>query len=81
MNESVWQAILDRERDGRNARKDNEEASSDLDPAELNEVEEEMEAELADPEFISDVSEDEDGMSDLEDVTVSFIFITTTPSP
>ncbi|KAH7927877.1 Mak16 protein [Leucogyrophana mollusca] len=68
VNESVWQAILDRE----NGNKEKEEADLDLiddetDDEDEDELEEELEGE---GEFVSDLSGDEDGdeLSDLEDV-------------
>jgi protein MAK16 len=77
VNESVWQAILDREKKGATAGKDKD---LDLVDDETDEEdEEELEAEMEDNEdwddreFVSDISgsEDEDGLSDLEDVAVS----------
>ncbi|KAJ7077896.1 Mak16 protein [Mycena belliarum] len=69
VNESVWQTILDREKNGGKGLED-----ADLD-MEADETDEEDEEELEDEadewgdrEFVSDISEDEeDGLSDLED--------------
>lgn len=72
VNESVWQAFLDRER---NAGEANVELDGELgmmddetDEEDENELEEEVEDEWGDREFVSDVSgdEEEDGLSDLE---------------
>jgi hypothetical protein len=76
VNESVWQAVLDRERNGGEA---NVELDGELgllddetDEEDENELEEEMEDEWGDREFVSDVSGDEeDGLSDLEEAEVS----------
>ena len=76
VNESVWQAVLDRERNGGEA---NVELDGELgmlddetDEEDENELEEEMEDEWGDREFVSDVSGDEDdGLSDLEEAAVS----------
>jgi protein MAK16 len=64
VNESVWQAILDRER---NAVKDGVELDMVDDETDEEELEEEVED---DREFVSDISGDEydDILSDLEDV-------------
>ncbi|KAJ7245136.1 ribosomal L28e protein family-domain-containing protein [Mycena haematopus] len=74
VNETVWQAILDREKNGG---KDLENAELDLEADETDEEdEEELEEEMddwGDREFVSDISEDEDdGLSDLEDVADTF---------
>ena len=63
VNESVWAAILDKEK----ARERGEELE-DEETDEEEELEGEMEEER---EFVSDVSESEDELSDLEHVTVS----------
>ncbi|KAJ6591730.1 Mak16 protein [Mycena vulgaris] len=70
VNETVWQTILDREKNGG---KDLEDAELDMEADETDEEdEEELEDEVdewGDREFVSDISEDEDdGLSDLEDV-------------
>ncbi|KAJ7504539.1 Mak16 protein [Mycena galericulata] len=70
VNETVWQTILDREKNGG---KDLEDAELDMEADETDEEdEEELEDEAdewGDREFVSDISEDEDdGLSDLEDV-------------
>ncbi|KAJ7155571.1 Mak16 protein [Mycena crocata] len=69
VNETVWQTILDREKNGG---KDLEDAELDLEADETDEEnEEELEDEVdewGDREFVSDISEDEDDdLSDLED--------------
>ncbi|KAJ3505813.1 hypothetical protein NLJ89_g7221 [Agrocybe chaxingu] len=67
VNETVWQAVLDRERNGG----DNVDAEAELDMLDDEtdeELEEEMEDEWGDREFVSDISGDEDDdLSDLED--------------
>ena len=64
VNESVWAAILDKEK----ARDRGEELEDEETDEEL---EEELEGEeLEEREFVSDVSESEDGLSDLEQITV-----------
>lgn len=73
VNESVWQAILDREKNG--SSKDREAELDMMDDETDEEDEDELEAEMddewGDREFVSDVSGDEDdGLSDLEDVMV-----------
>ncbi|KAJ7281829.1 Mak16 protein [Mycena rebaudengoi] len=73
VNETVWQMILDREK---NAGKEKDVQNADLDmladetdEEDEQELEEEMEDEWGDREFVSDISEDEDdGLSDLEDI-------------
>jgi len=70
VNETVWQTILDREKNGG---KGLEDAELDMEADETDEEdEEELEDEVdewGDREFVSDISEDEDdGLSDLEDV-------------
>jgi len=77
VNESVWQAVLDRERNGgeANVELDGELGMMDdeTDEEDENELEEEVEDEWGDREFVSDVSGDEedDGLSDLEEAEVS----------
>ncbi|KAF7430570.1 hypothetical protein PC9H_006278 [Pleurotus ostreatus] len=81
VNESVWQAVLDMEKKGKNrVVTEGEEELLDGEELELEddetdeedeeELEAEMEEEWGDREFVSDISEDEDedGLSDLEDV-------------
>lgn len=73
VNESVWQAILDREN---NKELDREQAELDLVEDETDEDDEELDVELEEEwgtrEFISDLSGDEDDeLSDLEDADVS----------
>jgi protein MAK16 len=66
VNETVWQAILDREKAGNKG-----EGLEEMEDDETDEEEEELEEEgWGDREFVSDVSGDEDGLSDLEDVMV-----------
>jgi protein MAK16 len=69
VNESVWAAILDKEK----ARERGEELEDEETDEELED--EELEGEVAEEEweereFVSDVSESEDELSDLEQVTV-----------
>jgi len=79
VNEHVWQAILDREKNG---------ATQDMDRGEVeltmmdDETEDELEEEWDDREFVSDVSGDEDGdgLSDLEGISVSLDAIRSSPS-
>lgn len=69
VNESVWQAILDKER----AREKGAEAGVELEDEETDEEDEEEieeEGEWGEREFVSDISGDEDGLSDLEEVGV-----------
>ncbi|KAG9223769.1 hypothetical protein CCMSSC00406_0004890 [Pleurotus cornucopiae] len=81
VNESVWQAVLDMEKKGKNRAVtggekqllDGEELEledDETDEEDEEELEAEMEEEWGDREFVSDISEDEDedGLSDLEDV-------------
>ncbi|TFK39352.1 ribosomal L28e protein family-domain-containing protein [Crucibulum laeve] len=76
VNESVWQAILDREKNGGKSKEGLEIDMMDdeTDEEDEEELEEELEDEgdWGDREFVSDISgdedEDEDGLSDLEDV-------------
>jgi protein MAK16 len=64
VNEDVWRAILDRERNGERTEEFGE--LSNL------ERHEEMEGEFGDPGFISDTSgEEDDSFSDMGDTTVS----------
>lgn len=67
VNEEVWQQVLDRERAGREGVEIEDEESEEEDEEELEEEDEGW----GDREFVSDVSGDEDGLSDLEDVYVS----------
>jgi protein MAK16 len=69
VNESVWAAILDKEK----AREHGEELEDEETDEELEDEELEGEAEVeewGEREFVSDVSESEDELSDLEQVTV-----------
>ena len=74
VNESVWQAILDREKGGKEKEMEREDLGmvddeTDEEDMEEGELEEEHEG-----EFVSDVSGDEAGLSDLsdlEDIVVS----------
>ncbi|KAK0193655.1 Mak16 protein [Armillaria mellea] len=71
VNETVWQAILDREKKGESS-KDAENAlemmADETDEEDEEELEEEMD-DWGDREFVSDISgdEDDDGLSDLEE--------------
>ncbi|KAL0580092.1 Protein MAK16 [Marasmius crinis-equi] len=73
VNESVWQAILDREKKGDKGKgvADADELDmidDETDEEDEDEVEEEMDDEWGTREFVSDISGDEDdGLSDLED--------------
>lgn len=71
VNETVWQAILDREKAGTEENLQTE-LDEDMIDDETDEEELEVEEEWGEREFVSDLSEDEDdGLSDLEDVAVS----------
>ncbi|TFY83306.1 hypothetical protein EWM64_g707 [Hericium alpestre] len=73
VNENVWQAILDKEKNG--AKRDADEEDLELEDEETDEeeLENEMEEEWDDREFVSDISGDEsDGLSDLEAIAVSW---------
>jgi hypothetical protein len=74
VNEAVWQAVLDRER-GATAKEGDLADELELEDEESEEEEEEeLEEEgWGDREFVSDLSGEEDGLSDLEDVEVSLI--------
>ncbi|THH02643.1 hypothetical protein EW026_g218 [Hermanssonia centrifuga] len=65
VNEDVWRAVLDRERAGQQGMDLEDEESEEEEEEE--ELEEEEEG-WGDREFVSDVSGDEDELSDLEDV-------------
>jgi Mak16 protein C-terminal region len=71
VNENVWQAILDRERNGGDLEKEQENLELEDDETD-EEMEDEMEDEWGDREFVSDISGDEDDedLSDLEEVVV-----------
>lgn len=71
MNEDVWRAVLDREKAAQEGVEIEDEESEEED-----EDEEELEEEdgWGDREFVSDMSGDEDGLSDLEDALVSYSF-------
>jgi hypothetical protein len=73
VNESVWQAILDREKNAEAGGKDFEQDLDLVDDEtdEEEEVEGEFDDDWGDREFVSDISGDEDGLSDLENITVS----------
>jgi protein MAK16 len=77
VNESVWQAVLDREKRTA-AGGSNKEAELDMvEDMTDEELEDEEEGEFEDErEFVSDFSEeeDEDGLSDLEDAAVCLVF-------
>ena len=66
VNESVWAAILDKEK-----ARDRGQELEDEETDEEEEIEGEVEEEWEEREFVSDVSESEDELSDLEHVTVS----------
>ena len=67
VNEEVWRQVLDREKAGKEGvEMEDEESEEEEEEAELEEEEEGW----GDREFVSDVSGDEDGLSDLEDAFV-----------
>jgi hypothetical protein len=70
VNESVWTAILDKER----ALERGEELEDE--ETEEEELEGEVEEEWEEREFVSDVSESEDELSDLEQITVRVVHFT-----
>ncbi|KAF9268202.1 Mak16 protein [Marasmius fiardii PR-910] len=72
VNETVWQAILDREKKGDKgkglAQDELDMVDDETDEEDENELEEEMDDEWGTREFVSDISGDEsDGLSDFED--------------
>jgi Mak16 protein C-terminal region len=78
VNETVWQAILDRERKSQKEKlkgdvelelEDDETDEEELEDEEEGEMEED-EDDWGEKEFVSDLSGDEDGLSDLEDAVV-----------
>jgi len=73
VNESVWQAVLDGERNAGGRDRDEEAELNLMDDETDEELEAEAEAELNGREFVSDLSgeEDEESISDLEGVLVS----------
>ncbi|KAL1717221.1 ribosomal L28e protein family-domain-containing protein, partial [Schizophyllum commune] len=73
VNEAVWQAVLDREKRAEAGDKDELELLDEESEEEM-EDEEELEDDegWGDREFVSDVSESEDGLSDLEDAADEF---------
>jgi protein MAK16 len=80
VNESVWQAVLDREKNADKGKGLEDEeldlVDDETDEENEEELEEEMDDEWGDREFVSDISGDEDdGLSDLEDAAVSLIFV------
>ena len=70
VNEDVWRMVLDREKAGREGveLEDEESEEEEEDEEELEEEEEGW----GDREFVSDMSGDEDGLSDLEDAVVRY---------
>ncbi|KAJ8494336.1 hypothetical protein ONZ51_g2368 [Trametes cubensis] len=70
VNEAVWRAVLDREKEGEKGKgKELEMEDDETDEEDEEDMEEEEEEEgWGEREFVSDVSGDEDGLSDLEDV-------------
>ncbi|TFY67427.1 hypothetical protein EVJ58_g1627 [Rhodofomes roseus] len=66
VNEDVWRAVLDREKKGKERAADAEEELDLLDDETDEELEEE--GEWGEREFVSDMSGEEDGLSDVEDV-------------
>lgn len=74
VNEAVWQAILDREKAPATADAELELQDDETDEEDEEALEEEMEGEWGEREFVSDVSGDEDdGLSDLEDIAVRHV--------
>ncbi|KAI0675464.1 ribosomal L28e protein family-domain-containing protein [Trametes maxima] len=74
VNEAVWRAVLDREKEGEKGKG----RALDLEDDETDEEEDEEEGEMEEEEegwgereFVSDLSGEEDGLSDLEDAAVS----------
>ena len=74
VNEDVWQMVLDREKAGKDGVELEDEESEEEDEEELEDELEDEEG-LGDREFVSDVSGDEDDLSDLEDAFVSIIYL------
>ena len=81
VNEAVWQAVLDRERGVEKEREDEKGKGRELDLVD-DETDEEDEDELEEEdegwgerEFVSDLSGEEDGLSDLEDAVVSCVTV------
>jgi protein MAK16 len=70
VNESVWQTILDREKGVQEGEIEKELHMDMVDDETEGEDDELQEDDWGGREFVSDVSGDEDGLSDLEDVTV-----------
>ena len=88
VNETVWQAILDRERGVKEKEMEGEDLDMVDDETDGEDEEEELEEEF-EGEFVSDMSEDEAGLgdlSDLEGIVVSsgavdqFVFIPECPT-
>ncbi|KAI0731229.1 ribosomal L28e protein family-domain-containing protein [Earliella scabrosa] len=75
VNEAVWQAVLDRERGEKDSEKGKgkelEMVDDETDEEDEDELEEEDEEGWGEREFVSDMSGEEDGLSDLEDAAVS----------
>ena len=88
VNESVWQAILDREKGGKEKEVEGEANLGMVDDETDGEDDEEELEEEFEGEFVSDVSEDEAGLSDLSDLedlavsrdTIFFFFIFERPT-
>ena len=80
VNEAVWQAVLDRERGVEKESEKGKGRELDLvddetDEEDEEEMEEEEEEGWGEREFVSDLSGEEDELSDLEDVVVSAWFV------
>ncbi len=75
VNEAVWQAVLDRERGEKEGEKGKSKELDMIDDETDEELEEELEEEDDDGwgerEFVSDLSGEEDNLSDLDDAVVS----------
>lgn len=67
VNESVWQAVLDKERNGHEKLQIGESELDLEDEESEEELEDEMDDGWGDREFVSDISGDEDDLSDIED--------------
>lgn len=80
VNEDVWQAVLDMEKGkGKEKAVGLEMEDDETEEEDEDELEDEMEDEegWGEREFVSDISGDEDGLSDLEDAEVSVLFLLT----
>ncbi|KAJ7583685.1 Mak16 protein [Mycena floridula] len=70
VNETVWQAVLDREKAGeKSTETDLDLVDDETDEEDEVELEKEMDDEWGEREFVSDISGDEDDISDLEEAS------------